>query len=177
MKPSTKMCWGLPVALCALLLALCPRACRADNWYQPVAGDFRPLYDRDNADKKYQSWDGGDGYWYWVRVFYGGYRKRVLGMTIIRQAGWTATSRDLVAHVGSESTRQELTLSLNNLGRDIAGEWAKDDRAGRIHTNDLRRWGDKTAQAGSRDSGNGQILLMTVRAIQAEVDRRLQGRP
>ncbi len=177
MKPSKKMEMGMPLLLCVLALALCPRPAHADRLYQPAMSDFRPLYDRDGSNKTYQQWSGSDGYWDWVRTFYNGYKKRVLGVTIIRQAGWTASSRLLVSHVTSEPTRQELTFELNILGRDIAGEWAKDDRIERINTGDLRRWGDMTAQAGSRDNGSGLVLLETVRAIQAEVNRRLQNRP
>lgn len=167
----------LPLLLCALIVALGPRAVRADDWYQPQAADFHPLYDRDAADQKYQKWDGRDSYWYWVQTFYGGYRKRVLGVSVVRQAGWTAASRDLVCHVTAQPARQTLTLSLNTLGRAIAGEWAKNDHAGRIHTRDLRRWNDMISDAGKRDSGSGQVLLASVRSVQAEVDRRLAGRP
>lgn len=177
MKPSKRMRLGMPLLLCALCWAFWPRAARADDLYQPQAADFRPVYDRDGPDKSCQQWSGGDGYWDWVRTFYQGYTKRVLGLTLIHQSGWTATSRRVAAHAASLPTRQELTAEMNALGRDIAGEWAKDDRIERIHTNDLRRWGDAITQAGSRDRGSGLVLLATVRAIQAEVDRRLQGRP
>lgn len=172
----------LPLLLCVLAAAHGPRFARADEiyppacLYQPTSADFRPLYNRDNANKAREAWGGGDGYWTWVQTFYNGYTKRVLGLTIIRQPGWTATSRRLVAHVTAPPARQELTLELNALGRDIAGEWAKDDSRERIHAGDLRRWGDMTAQAGSRDNGSGAVLLAQVRAIQAEVNRRLQGR-
>ncbi len=176
MKPPKTMPLALLLALCALMLALCPRAARADNWYQPVAGDFRPLYDRDSADQKYQSWDGRDSYWHWVQTFYNGYKKRVLGISVVREVGWTARSRDLASHIASEPARRELALSLNALGRDIAGEWAKNDHACRIHTGDLRRWRDKLSQAQGHDSGSGQVISSAVRAIQAEVDTRLQGR-
>lgn len=175
MRPSAKN--PAPLLLCIFALALCPHCAQADDWYQPVQADFKPLHDRDTADRKYQSWDGRDSYWYWVRIFYQGYTKRVLGVTILRQAGWTATSRRLIAHVVSPPIRQKLTVELNTLGRDIAGEWARDDRLERIQTGDLRRWGSMTAHAGSRDNGSGLVLLATVRAIQAEVNTRLQGRP
>lgn len=182
MKLLTRMLPFLPLLLCVLAAARGPRFARADEvyppacLYQPTSADFRPLYDRDNANKAREAWGGGDGYWTWVQTFYNGYTKRVLGLTIIRQPGWTATSRRLVAHVSAPPARQELTLELNALGRDIAGEWAKDDSQERIHAGDLRRWGDMTAQAGTRDSGSGAVLLAQVRAIQAEVNRRLQGR-
>lgn len=177
MKPLKQAGLWPAMLLCSLLPTFCPRPARADELYQPAAADFRPLYDQDSADRNYQDWGGGDGYWDWVRIFYQGYTKRVLGVTIIRQAGWTATSRRLIAHVVSPPARQELTVELNTLGRDIAGAWAKDDRLERIHTNDLRRWGSMTTHAGSRDNGSGLVLLATVRAIQAEVDTHLQGRP
>ncbi len=177
MKPSKKMGPTMPLLVCLSAVALCPCPARADDLYQPAAADFRPLYDRDSADKNYQNWGGGNGYWDWVRIFYQGYTKRVLGVTILRQAGWTATSRRLIAHVVSPPVRQALTVELNTLGRDIAGEWARDDRLERIQTGDLRRWGRMTAHAGSRDNGSGLVLLATVRAIQAEANTRLQGRP
>lgn len=177
MKPSLRIWKGWPLLLCALALALCPHAARADDLYQPAAADFRPIYDRDSANREREQWAGGNGYWYWVRTFYQGYTKRLLGVTLIRQPGWTASSRLLVSHVASAPARQELISALNILGRDIAGEWAKDDRVERIQDRDLRRWGDMTARAGSRDSGSGQVLLAAVRSIQAEVNTRLKGRP
>lgn len=177
MKPLKQAGLWPAMLLCSLLLTFCPRFARADELYQPAAADFRPLYNRDSADKACQDWGGGNGYWDWVRIFYQGYTKRVLGMTIIRQAGWTATSRRLTAHVVSPPVRQELAVELNALGRDIAGEWARDDRIERINTSDLRRWGSMTTQAGRRDNGSGLVLLAVVRAIQAEVTTRLQGRP
>lgn len=177
MKLLPPMPLKLPLLVCALAAALCLHPARADDLYQPAAGDFRPAYDRDRANKTREAWGGRNGYWDWVQTFYQGYTKRVFGMTIIRQPGWTATSRRLVAHVVSPPTRQEMTVELNTLGRAIAAEWAKDDRLERINTNDLRRWGDMTEQAGRRDSGSGLVLLATVRAIQTEVNRRLQSRP
>lgn len=173
----TRSLSAIPLLLCALTLTLGARPARADDWYQPAAADFKPLYDRDTADQKYQSWDGRDSYWYWVQTFYNGYSKRVLGLKVVRQEGWTDTSRRLVSHMTSEPARRALTMALNTLGRAMAGEWAKNDHAGRIHTRDLRRWHDAVAQADSRDNGSGQVLLTEVRAIQAEVDTRLKGRP
>ncbi len=177
MTPSTKIRVGLLLLLCILALALCPRPALADELYQPVAADFQPIYDRDSADKNYQSWDGHDSYWYWVQIFYRGYTKRALGVKVVRQAGWTATSQSLVSHLGSEPARHALTVALNTLGRDVAGEWAKNYHVCRINTHDLSRWHDIIAQASSRDSGNGQVVLAAVRGIQAEVDTRLKGRP
>jgi len=177
MTPSTKRQLAAPLLLCISALAICPRSARADAWYQPAAGDFRPLYDQDSADKVYQSWDGRDSYWYWVQTFYNGYKKRVLGISVVRQEGWTATSQRLVSQVTSESVRQELTNRLNTLGRAIVGEWAKNDHACRIHTRDLRRWRDMLTQAGSHDNGSGQSLLASVHTIQAEVDTRLKDQP
>lgn len=80
----TKSFSAIPLLMCALTLTLGTRPARADDWYQPIAADFKPLYDRDTADQKYQSWDGRDSYWYWVQTFYNGYSKRVLGVKVVR---------------------------------------------------------------------------------------------
>ncbi len=177
MTPFTKRPSAAPLLLCVLALALCPHLARAEAWYQPAPEDFRPIYDRDIANQHYQSWDGRDSYWYWVQTFYNGYKKRVLGVSVVRQQGWTATSQRLVSHIASEPARQALTMTLNTLGRTIVGEWAKNDHACRIHTRDLRRGRDMLAQAGSQDSGSGQVLLATAHAVQAEADTHLKGRP
>ncbi len=165
------LCFGL------LLCTLCPQAARAEDWYQPVAADFHPLYDRDRADQNYQSWDGHDSYWYWVKTFYEGYTKRVLGVKVVSQEGWTDTSRLLVSHVTSPATRLELTKSFNTLGRTIAGDWAKNEHVCHIQTRDLRRWRDQLTQAGKRDTGSGQAIQAAVRSIQAEADARLKASP
>lgn len=160
-----------------LLLALCPRACRADEWYTPQAADFHPLYNRDTADHQYQQWDGRDSYWYWVQTFYNGYSKRVLGVSVVRQIGWTAKGRAIVAHINNEPARQQIMADLNKLGRAVAGEWAKSSHVCRISTGDLKRYGNEISQAQGRDSGNGQAILAEVRTLQAEVDTRLKTQP
>ena len=81
--------------LLCLLLCVLPPSAHADDWYRPLAADFRPVYDRDLVNRRAEGWDGGNGYWFWVQSFYNGYQKRVFGLTVFRQSGWTATGASI----------------------------------------------------------------------------------
>lgn len=164
---------GAATLICTTVWAFCTGSASADDWYQPATADFRPLYDRDAVNQRYEPWEGASGYWPWVQVFYNGYTKRVFGVKVFRQEGWTESGRRLEARLTSTPAHQSLRRALNRLGRDIAGEWAKDDDHRRINESDLRRWGRMTQRAGERDDGTARMMLATIRVIQTEVSRRL----
>lgn len=169
--------WNVPgVLMTGLLLGALACPATAQDWYRPAPADFRPTYERDAANRRAESWDGRAGYWGWVQVFYAGYTKRVLGVTLIHEPGWTARGQALEARLAPGPARATLREALNRLGREVAGEWAKDDAHSRIGDGDLRRWGNRLGRAAAADRGDGRAIWPTVRAVQAEADARLRGR-
>lgn len=169
------LCSKLPLAIVATVLMSASLAvsAQADSWYRPDSAYFRSVYAQDLANRRVEPWDGHRGYWHWVEIFYGGYEKRILGVSVIHEIGWTAAGEQMESRLCSDIARKRLRQALNSLGRQIAAEWAKDDSNSRIHDSDLRRWGGMTREAASRDDGSGQDILATIARIQAEVNQKL----
>ena len=134
----------------------------AVGWYSPREEDFRPEYDRDRVNRRAQTWEQ---YWGWVGAFYRGNFLSV---------GWTKQAEESVAIVRSQATRQELIKSLNELGKQIAREWSKDNAVRKISTADLSRWGGAIRAARRSDDGSGRRLKATLRTIRAEVAKKLK---
>ncbi len=115
-------------------------------------------------NKDRQSWDG---YWEYVRSFYDGN---------IFVNGWTSRVKSLLDMIRSETVRAELLSALNDLGRRIAAEWAKDNAVRAINTSDLRGFGQRLLAARNREDGSGQAIRSELKEVRAEVDARLSRR-
>ena len=169
--------WNVPQFLVTgFLIGILAGPAMAQDWYRPSPTDFRPAYERDAANRRAESWEGRGGYWNWVQVFYAGYSKRVFGVTLFHEPGWTARGQALEARLAPGPAREALRAALNQLGRVVAGEWAKDDAHSRIGDGDLSRWGLRLRRAAAADPGDGRAIWPAVRAVQAEANARLCGR-
>ena len=131
------------------------------GWYTPIETDFRREYDRDTANQKLQTWDQ---YWSWVTTFYN-------GTTLY--PGWSSQTRSSVETVKSKQMQNELIVLVNEIGKQIAMEWAKGKGAGRISTADLIRWNPVITAARRADNGSGERLKEAVLKVQAEVAKKL----
>jgi len=149
--------WSLPWSS----LEPAQRKSDTEGWYAPIEADFRPEYDRDTVNQKVQSWTE---YWGWIRQFYAGN---------FLSEGWTKQGRACVAVVKGKAVRDELIKMLNELGKEIAKEWAKDNGIRKISTVDLQRWGSTLRSARIKDNGTGHVLKATLQAIRQEAEKKL----
>jgi hypothetical protein len=140
------------------------KAGREKHWYQPTEADFRLEYERDSANRNRQSWSG---YWRYVRSFYDGN---------LFVSGWTSHVQSVLDMIRSESVRDELRAALNDLGRRIAAEWAKDNSIRAIDTSDLRTFGRRLLAARDREDGSGSTVRAEIESVRLQVDERLRRR-
>jgi hypothetical protein len=122
-------------------------------WYAPRAEDFRPLYNRDAANRAKQPWEQ---HWTWVKSFYEGN---------LFAKGWSERGRWLVEDVRSDAERMRLRTRLNALGREICAEWAKDNDIRKVNSADLLTWGKIMEKAKARDDGSGAELDRMIEEI------------
>lgn len=120
---------------------------------------FRAAYDADAANRAKQSWDEYKG---WVQKFYEGQRFPPI-------PGWSKKQDELSrTHAG----RPEVRAQLDNTGKLLAGEWAKDNGVRKVSTSDLQSW-SKRFEAASKDA---DALLAALREVEQQVRSRT-GRP
>jgi hypothetical protein len=132
-----------------------------ETWYAPREDDFRQEYERDPANRDRQSWSG---YWAYIRAFYEGN---------FIFSGWTKQVQAVIELVQSEKVRSELRLALNDLGRRIAAEWAKDNSVRSIDTAALRAFGNRLMRAKESEDGTGVVVRAEIEAVRADVNSRL----
>lgn len=102
----------------------------------PPRAEFAALYEEDDANRAVQS---EREYLLWIKRFYVGWR--------LYGQGWNDLVPDVMAHVADPLARLELTRELNDTGKIIAGEWAKDVDSRRIETRHLAIWGEAMREA------------------------------
>lgn len=127
-----------------------PRAPRMDEAF------FRGRYDADAANRAKQSWKE---YADWVRSFYEGKRFPPV-------PGWVDRQRGLLKPL-APSDQQRMGPQIEEVGRILAAEWAKDNAVRKVSTSDLQAWGKRFGDA--RDAAALEKALAEVRA---EVARR-----
>ena len=132
------------------------------GWYTPTKNDFRREYERDTTNQKLQTWNQ---YWSWVTTFYNGTKL---------YPGWSSQAQSTIRLVKSKQKQDELIVLLNELGKQISMEWAKDQGAGRISTADLIRWSPTISAARRAENGSGEGLKAAVLKVRAEVSRKLE---
>lgn len=164
MKPLIACAWYtvLTVAVVVAVGSAVAAPGDASALYVPNEADFRPEYDRDQANRRVQSWDE---YWGWIRSFYGGN---------FGWEGWVLVTRANLAVVTAADARQELLSLHNGLGRRVAQEWAKDNGLRKISTADLGRWNRGIQKARRSDRGSGAQLKAALEAIDREATRQMQ---
>jgi hypothetical protein len=132
------------------------------GWYTPIENDFRREYERDTSNQRLQTWNQ---YWGWVTTFYNGTKL---------YSGWSSQARSSIGMVKSKEKQNELIILVNELGKQISMEWAKDQGAGRISTADLIRWSPTISAARRAENGSGEGLKAAVLKVRAEVARKLE---
>ncbi|HKI21559.1 MAG TPA: hypothetical protein VKA15_26935 [Isosphaeraceae bacterium] len=136
-----------------------------DGWYAPTEDDYRPEYDRDRVNQRVQTWNQ---YWGWVTSFYNGNAF---------SAGWSRQAKASVGVVKSATKQKELTELLNDLGKRISMEWAKDNGVRKISTADLNRWNSVIIRAQRAEKGTGDRLQAALLQVRAEVTRKMGRQP
>jgi hypothetical protein len=128
----------------------------------PDDAELFEAYQGDRSNQKVQSWGQYRG---WVQTFYKGN---------LMSEGWTKFGQVTVSVVRSADTRQTVIAQINELGRIIGREWAKDSSVRKITTADLRRWNDLMASARQNDNGSGQQIIDALRTVRRLAEHRLR---
>jgi len=135
-----------------------------DSWRD----EFQRTYEDDPRNASRQSF--GD-YWGWVRTFL------VAGGA--GQRGWFDQGDDVLRGVRDAVTADRLRLRVQELGRAIAAEWAKDSGARRIHSTflqgspNLGDWGRQLKRAAAADTGDGKAIAASLDSIERDVNAAL----
>jgi hypothetical protein len=119
----------------------------------PDDAELFAAYQGDRSNQKLQSWGQYRG---WVQTFYKGN---------LMSEGWSKFGEVTVGTVRSAAARKAVSAQINDLGRMIGLEWAKDSSVRKITTADLRRWNEVTATARQNDDGSGQEIIDALRAV------------
>jgi hypothetical protein len=125
----------------------------------PDDAELFAAYQTDRSNQKVQSWGQYRG---WVQTFYKGN---------LMSEGWTKFGEVTVSTVRSSATRQAVIAQINELGRIISLEWAKDSNVRKITTADLRRWNEVMATARQSDDGSGHQIIDALRAVRRMAER------
>jgi hypothetical protein len=134
---------------------------KEEGWYVPIEEDFRVEYNQDKANQKLQTWEQ---YWGWVQTFYAGNAL---------STGWERQSREGASVIKGKSTRNEFIRILNEQGKLIAKEWAKDRNVRKISTLDLLRWNGLIVRAERTEDGTGNIARPILQDLSAQIAQKL----
>jgi hypothetical protein len=126
----------------------------------PDDAELFAAYNGDRSNQKVQSWGQYRG---WVRTFYKGN---------LMSEGWTKFGQVTVSAVKSTAARQAVIARINELGRIISRDWAKDSSVRKITTADLRRWNDLMATGRQSDDGSGQRIIEALSAVRRMAESR-----
>jgi hypothetical protein len=126
----------------------------------PDDAELFAAYTGDRSNQKVQSWEQYRG---WVQTFYKG---------SLMSEGWTKFGQVTLSAVKSAPARQGVVTQINELGRIISREWAKDSSVRKINTMDLRRWNDVMATARQSDDGSGQRIIEALTAVRRMAESR-----
>jgi hypothetical protein len=135
--------------------------CEEKEFDGPSQQDYREEYDRDAINQKKQTWSQ---YWGWVKSFHEG---------SFFVSGWTDRAKELVVGVKPGADRKKLVKEINDFGRDICKEWAKDSSVCKVGTADLTRWGKMIEKAKKSDAGDGEDLAKAIAAIREEYKKKV----
>ncbi len=121
----------LSVLLLSLVLSACAQRVDLPVWPAdlPPQAHFLGLYEADLANQALQT---RQQYLEWVVRFYEGSQYMALG--------WNAIAESVLVDL-SDRRRAQLSRQLDELGKAISGEWAKDNQVRRIDTAMLSLWG------------------------------------
>jgi hypothetical protein len=95
----------------------------------------------------------------WVKTFYEG---------SFMVKGWTARKNELLTTMEDQGEAEKI---LDELGKLISEEWAKDNSIRKIDTDSVRRWGDQLQKvAGAPD----KIIIGELKKINKQVKKALK---
>ena len=103
------------------------------------------------ADKHQQEW----------------YKKFYDGSFLVQ--GWKSRIKEILQGLSPEEKR-EMGEQLENLGKKIGMEWARDNAVRKIDTSQLQQWGKNLQKAGQKGPA---ALAGRIRQLDEEVDSRL----
>jgi hypothetical protein len=133
-----------------------------ESFDSPTEEDFLSEYHRGPAKPKGQTWEQ---YWGWVQVFYKGN---------LLSEGWTKISDATLAVVKSDEQRRKVVKRINELGKIISREWAKDDTVRKIKTIDFIRWNDAMLRARRTDDGGGRDIMKALDTVRHDAEKLLE---
>jgi hypothetical protein len=125
----------------------------------PGDAELFAAYQNDRSNQKMQSWEQYRG---WVQTFYNGN---------LLSEGWSKFGEVTVSTVKSAARRHAVIAQINELGRIIGLEWAKDSSVRKITTSDLRRWNEVLATARQNDDGSGHQISVALVAVRLMAER------
>jgi len=125
---------------------------RTGDWPAGVPAEdrFAAVYESDARNREIQS---APEYFKWVLSFYQG--NGIVG-------GWTSQQATLAKLMGDEYGTLEPRVT--ELGRIVAGEWAKDNKVRRIDTDLLVLWGHVLKSGAKERRGRDVVELVTADA-------------
>jgi hypothetical protein len=124
---------------------------------------FKQVWGADAACGQKENWDT---YWDWVQRFFLGY---------MFNPGWFHDVNEVTLKITALNKRQNAQDELVNLGRKIAGEWAKPNTCRKISRNNLQDWDNGMKAAVAHDSGNGDDIQTQIDSMGKIVDQLLAG--
>jgi hypothetical protein len=162
----TSLCFSMTLlsSLCLTPVGWCrvEDPCDANEINAPSAKAYREEYDRDATNQKKQTWDQ---YWGWVKSFHEG---------SFFVSGWTDRAKELVDGVKAGPERKKLVKEVNEFGRDLCKEWAKDSSVCKVGTSDLSRWGKMVEKAKKADAGDGEELGRAIATVREEYKKKVK---
>jgi hypothetical protein len=95
----------------------------------------------------------------WLKTFYE-------GSFLVK--GWTARKKELLASMEGQGEAEKI---MDELGKLIGDEWAKDNRIRKIDTDDVKRWGEQLQEAKGEPD---KKIIAELKKIKKEVTKTLK---
>lgn len=159
----TKQCLvSITILLVMVSSGACVRSPVKQDWPAelPPFAYFERIYENDEVNSEVQS---RENYLTWVVRFYQGWD--------LYQDGWQMTTRDILTSVEDDAKKRRLESKLADLGKLIAGEWAKESGDRVIRSRELSIWGQALVK--SLDRGEEEEF---VNQVSSDVDALLSNR-
>lgn len=121
---------------------------------------FKQSFEADKKNQNAQTWSD---YWEWVNKFYDGN---------FMADGWRKQTEEALKGTSGEA-REKLSQKLDDLGRKICAEWAKDNTVRKLTSDDLKVLGQKMKTGIKNPNGDVSKSLLFVDQIISEVEAKV----